>query len=172
MGRGHKSARRASSAGPGRDDPIAVRPRTSREARIEVLGRLHGLDDGNVLRQRRVQRLQHPLPRWTSLDSNARHLTRRVHTGVGAPGHREPLPPREQHVERVSEHSFDRAQAGLPRPAAKARAVVLERQLEVHDVTSWRARVDRPVGTDSYGIASASLAELTVRPGSGPPPMT
>ena len=46
---------------PGRDDPVAVRPRASREARIEVLGRLHGLDDGHVLRQRRVQRLQHPL---------------------------------------------------------------------------------------------------------------
>jgi hypothetical protein len=50
-------------------------------------------------------------------------------------GDREPLPAWIYGVERITQRSFHRALTGLARPAVEARAVVLEGQLEVHDVT-------------------------------------
>ena len=110
---------------------------------MEALRRLLGREDGDVVRQRGVQRL------GRALRAAGRPRRRRSQPGrsrgprVGAPGDREPVPAREHGVERVAHDTFDRAQAGLARPAAEARAVVLERELERHDVTSWRAHVER-----------------------------
>ena len=98
---------------------------------MEVLRRLLGREDGDVLGQRSVQRLRRPLGRRPALDVDARDLAGRVDARVGAPGDGEPVPAREDGVERVAQRAFDRAQARLARPAVEARAVVLERELEV-----------------------------------------
>ena len=90
-----------------------------------------------------VQGLRRSLWRRPAPDLDGRDLPGRMHAGVGASGDSEPVPLREDGFERVAQHSFDRAEARLARPAVERGAVVLERELEVHDVTSWRAHVDR-----------------------------
>src|SRR5574337_717799 len=52
-----------------------------------------------------------------------------VEARVGAPRDAELRPRRERRVERAPQRLLDRPQAWLARPAAKARPVVLERQL-------------------------------------------
>jgi hypothetical protein len=53
-----------------------------------------------------------------------------VYAGVRPPGDRELTPRRKDAVERGAQFPFDRAQAGLRRPAVKPGAVVLEGELE------------------------------------------
>jgi hypothetical protein len=49
---------------------------------------------------------------------------------VGAAGHSETAPPGKDGIERLADDAFDGPLARLPRPAAEARAVVLERHLQ------------------------------------------
>ncbi len=99
---------------------------------MKALRRRLGRDEGHVLRKRSVQRLSRALNGRAALDVDARYLPRRVDSGVGPTRHGKPFRAREDHRERLAKDTLDRPLAGLPRPAAEARPVVLECQLEIH----------------------------------------
>ena len=97
---------------------------------MEAIGRALCRHHRDVARQDCVQRIRHAL-RWRpSVRMEARDLPGRVHARVGATRHDEPCPAGEHLVERLAERPLDRPLGGLARPAAEARAVVLERELE------------------------------------------
>ena len=74
---------------PAAPDPVAVAARTCREACVELGWRFLGRDDGDVLGQRRVQRLGRALGRRAAADVDARDVGMRVDAGVRASGDRE-----------------------------------------------------------------------------------
>src|SRR6185436_1022343 len=113
-------------------DAIAVRARPGREPRVELVGRLFGGHDGDVLRECRVESVRSTLERRAALDVKTHDLAGRMHTRVGAAGDRERVPAREYGVERLPHRSLDRAQPRLARPATELRPVVFESQLELH----------------------------------------
>jgi hypothetical protein len=115
---------------PSLEDAVPVAARPGRMARVEVGRRLLCSDDGDVVRQRRVERVRDPLRGRPALDLNARHLAEGVHTRVRTAGYGEPFPGRNDLVERGAQRTFDRPQPGLRRPAVEIRAVVLECELE------------------------------------------
>ena len=78
-------------------------------------------------------------------------------SGIGTPGHSKPLPAWVDGVERLSDDALDRALARLARPAAKPRAVVLERELEVHRVRGWAH------GRPQYDLYSNEFRERRTR---------
>ena len=144
-----RAAASSADARPPCEDAVAIRARARREPRVEPVRRLLRREDGDVVGQGRVQRLARTLERRPALDVDARDLPGRVHAGVRASGDREPVPARKHAPERIAHDSLHRSQPGLARPAAEARAVVLEREPELHDVTSWRADGGHRSGTTS-----------------------
>ena len=135
-------ARRASGDRDGRgEDDVAVRAARRRESRVEAVRRLGGVEHGDVVRERGVERLGQPRERRAALSGEAHDLAGRMDAGVGAPGDREPVPARvrRRRAPRAA-HAFDRPPARLARPAAKPGAVVLEREPQrLHGATT-RAR--------------------------------
>ena len=99
---------------------------------MEPGGRLLGLEDGDVVRELRVERLGDPLGGRAAVGGEARNLSGGMNSRIGATGDSETVPAPEHGIERVPERSLDRALAGLPRPASEARPVVLERELQDH----------------------------------------
>ena len=105
---------------------------------MEAVGRLRGLEHGDVLRERRVEGVGNAVGRRPAFHAHARDLAGGVDTRIRAPRDREAVPAREDGVKCLAQHPLDRAQRGLPRPAVEAGSVVFERQSQIHDVTSWR----------------------------------
>ena len=64
--------------------------------------------------------------RRAAFDVDAEHVAECMHAGVGSTCDGE-VGIGGKHSESVADHSFDRAQAGLRRPAVEMGAVVLER---------------------------------------------
>ena len=58
-------------------------------AGVELGRRLLGAGHGDVLRQRGVQRLGHPIRGRTGLDVDRHHVCKRVDAGIGTAGDRE-----------------------------------------------------------------------------------
>ncbi len=122
---------------------IAIRARACGESGVEVGGRLFDRENDDVVGQRAVQRDRRPLQGGRTVDVDARDLPGRVDARIGASCDRELVPARKRGVERLPQGRFDRALARLACPAAERRAVVFERQLELHDLTSWAVREPR-----------------------------
>ena len=110
--------------------PIAVRPRPRREARVEVRRRFFRQDDRDVVGKSSVQRLGRALERRPAGHVDRDDVAERVHARVRAARDRETVDRPEQRAERLAYAALDRAQAGLRGPAAEVRAVVLEGELE------------------------------------------
>ena len=93
-GRGHQRARRARSAARDRvgEHDVPVRACRRREARVEPGRRLVRLEDGDVVGQRRVERLGEPRHRWAAVGVEARDLPGRMNAGVGPAGDGEAAP--------------------------------------------------------------------------------
>ena len=93
--------RRAGSAARGRgSDTSASAPRSARGSSSDASS---AASDRHVVGKRGVQRLGGALERRPTLDLDARDLARRVHPCVGAARDREPVPAREDRVERVAQ---------------------------------------------------------------------
>src|SRR5262249_44755983 len=105
---------------PADEDAVAIRACTRGEPGVEVCGRFSGLEHGDVLRQHGVERGSRTLYRRAALDLDARYLPGRMDAGIGAPCHREPVPARKHRTERLEQHTLDRAEPGLARPAVEA----------------------------------------------------
>ena len=103
------------------EDPVAIGPRARREAGAEVVLRLLGHEDGDVVRQRRVERLGRLLRRRPACGPDARHLAGGVHAGVGAAGDLESVPSREDCVERLAHDPLDRALLAAAAPSRESR---------------------------------------------------
>jgi hypothetical protein len=101
-------------------------------AGVEARRRLGGREHSDLLREARVEGRRGALRRRAALDLDRGDLAERVDTGVRAAGDGEVLHRREGLAERLPERRLDRRQPGLRSPAAKRRAVVLERQDEPH----------------------------------------
>ena len=103
-------------------DPVAVRARARRVARVEVGRRLCAGDDGHVVRQRGVQRLGRAAPaaarrrRRRSPRGRARARRRPCGRRRRGPSTRAKRPPSASRSV-----ALDRAQPGLRRPAARSR---------------------------------------------------
>ncbi len=80
---------------------------------------------------------RHVLQGRAAFDVHARDLAGGVHAGVGAARDGQAVPARKERVESLPYRTFHRSLAGLAGPAAKSGAVVLEHELELHDLTSW-----------------------------------
>ena len=117
---------------PARVHAVPVRAGSRREAGMEPVRRLLDCRHGDVLRQRRGERFGRVFERRSALHVDARNLPRRMHAGVRAARDRKVVPAREDRVESVSYDPLYRAETRLPRPAAKPRPVVLQRQLQTH----------------------------------------
>ena len=96
-------------------------------ARVEVGRRLGRLDDGQVVRKLRVERLADALGGRTALHLDRRDVAERVDAGIRAAGDRELRPAGEDRLQRLPQDSLHSAQLRLCRPAPEGRAVVLER---------------------------------------------
>ena len=70
---------------------------------MEAGRRLLRCDDGDVVRECRVQRFRGPLERRPALDLGARDLTEGVGPGVRAPGDGEAVPVREHGSQGVAD---------------------------------------------------------------------
>ncbi len=99
---------------------------------METGRRLCRTEHGNVVGQRRVQRLGSTLGRWATLDLHRDDLPDGMDAGVRAPRHRQRIPAGVDGVERVAHDPFDRGLPRLARPAAVPGAVVLEREAKDH----------------------------------------
>ena len=148
-------------------DEIAVRARGGREAGVEPVGRVLGVEHGHVGRKRRVERLGRPVGGRASRDDDARDLPRRVHARVGAAGDRETFPAVGiDDVEGLAQDALDGALAGLPRPAVEVAAVVLECELQDrHGPWFYHALTQRGAGSTS-STSPSTAATTTVAPGS------
>ena len=122
-----RGKRRADAAA---QNPIAIRAGAGREARAEPGGRVLGGEHGNVFGQSCVERVGRTLRRRPALDRDRRDLPRGMDAGVGPPRHREPVPRGIDGGQRLAHDALDRPRVRLPRPPAKARPVVLERELQ------------------------------------------
>src|SRR5579859_379859 len=131
-------------------EPVTVRPRPGREARVEARPRLLGGHDGDVVGQERVQRLGRALHRRTTGDVDGDRVAERVHARIRSARHGEPVKRCVQGREDPANLAFDRPQAGLRGPAAEVRAVVLEGELET------QTRRLRGGGFGLFGLAPAA----------------
>ena len=94
---------------------------------MKVRWALLGGDDGDVVRQRRVDRLGRALGRRSAFDVDADHVSDRVHARVGATGDGKCVDVAKDGAERRLQDAFDSPQPRLRRPAVELGAVVLER---------------------------------------------
>ena len=108
-------------------DSVAVAARAGGVARVEVRCSGLGRDDGNLVGQRGVQRLGRTLGRRAPVDVDARDLAECVHARVRSSRDSKLLGARIELAERPTDLPLHRAQFRLRRPAAKPRAVVLDR---------------------------------------------
>jgi hypothetical protein len=109
--------------GPAREDPVEVLATAGIVAGGEPLGRLDGLERGDLRRQQRVERAQPRQRPWVGDD-----LAERMDAAVRAPGDRQRDVAAQQDRERAPELTRDRPPPGLCRPAGERRPVVLQEQ--------------------------------------------
>jgi hypothetical protein len=124
---------------------------------MEVRRSLLSSEDGNVLREHRVERAGDPLRRRAGLDLDAHDLAERVDPRVRSSGDGESLPGRKDLIEGRAQLALDRPQRRLRGPTAKGRPVVLECELEarrycagagaVSSTGSWTVRTIGAGGT-------------------------
>ena len=99
---------------------------------MERGGRLDGGDDGDVLRQRGVQRLGGALERRARADLHRHDVRERVDASIGSTGDRDVAAIAVDVLDRLGKHFLDGALTGLPSPSSKGGAVIGNRKLQPH----------------------------------------
>ena len=115
-------------------DRVTVFLATRVGPRVERLRGLLGAHQDDVDRQTRVEAAHQPLERDARGGPEARHLAARVHTGVGAPGPRQPHRLLQHAADALLENALDGRATGLQLPAGVAGAHVRYDQLQVTHV--------------------------------------
>ena len=166
-------ARGAPAGATGGSGRCASAPRARRSRRAAGVTALTATSGGSRAFERQPQALRTHV--GTRRDER-RDLREGVHAGVGAPGDAEPHGLAQDGRERALEHSLDRAQAGLPRPALEracprrrgrggyAWLVAHPRPLQITEATTITAAA-RTRRTASAGRARSGCRRVRATPG-------